>query len=301
VNVREAFLEQEKACAALGSDFMGRLMGLFARRLTPDGAVSGAVLQWQGDPAPYADNVPLRLAGALHGLKLSGLALVDVYPPHSVSDDQLWQAVSLAMQDHEARLLHWLSLPPQTNEVRRSAVVLAAMSFLMDRCELPFQVFELGCSGGLNLFADQFSLRVCDAHIGQNGSSVTLTPDWSGTEPSGYTPRVLSRRGVDINPLDPTLADDQLRLLAYLWPDQPDRIERTKAAIEIATRNQASIDQADAGEWLTRVLEAPTDGAQRLVFHTIAWQYFPAKTARLAMQALDNAGECATRDAPLAH
>ena len=70
--VRQAFRQQAKACASLGSPLMERLMAGLADRLTPGDPVSDKVLAWRGDPSSKADSVPLRLAGGLHALVLSG-------------------------------------------------------------------------------------------------------------------------------------------------------------------------------------------------------------------------------------
>ncbi|MBT8410126.1 MAG: DUF2332 family protein, partial [Alphaproteobacteria bacterium] len=122
--VREAFRGQAGHCAALGSPFMARLMTLLAERLTPGTPVADRILTWQGDPAPEADSLPLRLGGALHALKLEGRALAEVYPPHDVPDDDLWAVVAKALTLHAGHITGWLQSPPQTNEVRRSAALI---------------------------------------------------------------------------------------------------------------------------------------------------------------------------------
>jgi hypothetical protein len=60
------------------------------------------------------------------------------------------------------------------------------------------------------------------------------------------------------------------------------------------------VDRADAGDWLTTRLAPRHEGALHLVFHTVAWQYFPPETRSRALAALDRAGAAATATAPLA-
>ena len=103
-------------------------MALCAERLQPGSPVADRLLEWEGDPAPSADSVPLRFAGALHALKIEELALKVVYPPARISEDALWTAVLTAMEQYETRILTWLETAPQTNEVRRAAVVAGALS-----------------------------------------------------------------------------------------------------------------------------------------------------------------------------
>lgn len=287
MNIRDAFRLQSDACAKLGSPFMEQLMALLADRLEPGSAVADRVLGWQGDPSPIADSVPLRLAGGLHALRIEENALVDVYPPSQPSGDALWKAVAEAMTTHEAYLLRWLDSSPQTNEVRRSAAILPALAVVRELSSLPVELIELGTSGGLNLRADRFRLELPGVTIGPAEARVVLTPEWRGELPPHILPDVVARSGVDIAPIDPATPAGRLRLLAYLWPDQPDRLARTEAAIAEATGTPATLEQDDAGEWLERKLAAPAPDRLRVVFHTIAWQYFPAASAARALKAME--------------
>ena len=108
-DIRDAFRTQARACAGLGSPFMERLMSLCADRLAPGSAVADRVLGWPDDFGPLGDVVPLRLAGALHGLVRDETdpEIARAYPPHEVPDDTLWAAVEGAFARHEARILRW--------------------------------------------------------------------------------------------------------------------------------------------------------------------------------------------------
>ncbi len=285
MTVRDAFRRQGKACDTLGSAFMARLMPLIADRLDT-GAVADRVLNWQGDPMPSADSVPLRLAGALHALKIQGAALGDVYPPHAPSDNQLWSALETAMQKHAAHILSWLDSPPQTNEVRRAAPLAAALSLIGARYARPVELLEIGCSAGLNLRVDHFAMQLGARTLGPAGSKVQIRPDWQGPAPTEPLPAIVQRCGVDLRPIDPLTPDGRLKLLAYLWPDQSDRITRTEAAIQMARTVPAQIDTGDAAAWLERKLSRPADDRLRVVFHTVAWQYFPEDTKARAVSAM---------------
>jgi hypothetical protein len=50
----------------------------------------------------------------------------------------------------------WLDGPPQTNEVGRSAGLMAGLLVLADRFGLPFDLYELGASAGLNSLLDRY-------------------------------------------------------------------------------------------------------------------------------------------------
>lgn len=285
--IRQAFRQQAEACAALGSPLMERLMTGLAERLEPGDPVADTVLGWQGDSSARAASVPLRLAGGLHALILTDKApaLAAAY----VSGLDPTDAALVAIRAHPAFLLDWLASPPQTNEVRRSAPLIVAAHWLTARFGLPLILSELGASAGLNLLWDHYALRIGDQRYGPADPILTLTPDWTGPLPPPATPRILDRLGADLNPLDP--ATDRLRLLAYLWPDQPDRIARTRTALDLAAQTRPQIDRADAADWLETRLATATPDALHLIFHTVAWQYFPPATQVRALATMERAGQ----------
>jgi len=298
--LRTAFRDQGTACAMLGSPFMGRLMPLFAARLQPTSAVARRILEWPGDVGPGAQSVPLRTAGALHGLVVDGTdaGLVAAYPPNTVNDDQLWEAVEAAFLRHEARIMAWLDQAPQTNEVRRAGALIPAIWWALGQYERPVILSELGASGGLNLSLDRFAIEIGARRFGPKDSPVVLHPDWTGSRPVPRDITVTDRAGVDINPLDPTDPRGALRLRAFLWPDQPERMALTEGAIALA---RTGPDPGDAAVWLEDRLAIRRPGHLHIVYNTIAWQYFPDETQARARAALQGAGLRATADAPLAH
>ncbi|MDJ1009308.1 MAG: DUF2332 family protein [Paracoccaceae bacterium] len=299
--VRDAFAFQSKACAELGSPFMERLMALFATSDWPDGPVARRLRDWPDDPHPSASSLPLRVAGALHGLVLGGHPhLTPVYPPRDTTDDAVWAAVADALASDFAAILRALESPPQTNEVRRSVAILPGLHMIAARYGLPLELVELGTSAGLNLRADRFALHTATHRLGSVDAAVRLAPDWSGPAPAPAEVSVVRRTGIDLAPIDPLDPRGEHRLLSYLWPDQPDRLARTRAAIAEARAAPAEIVAGDAADFLEWVLEEPAPDRARVVVHTVAWQYFPEATARRALAALEAAGAAATEAAPLA-
>ena len=99
-----AFVFQAGSCTALGSPFMAQLCNLLATRDWPDTHLRDRYFSWAGDIGPKAQSLPLRLAGGLHALVLTGDVLAGYYPPHVVSDDDLWDAVCGTMLRKDAFL-----------------------------------------------------------------------------------------------------------------------------------------------------------------------------------------------------
>ena len=295
--VVQAFTAQAAHCANLDSPFLARLCTLLATREWPAGPIRDRIFSWPGNPSHRADAVPLRLCGALHALRLKGdAALMLAYPPHDVSDEDLWRAVGAALTDHAAEIDRFIDSPPQTNEVRRAGGIIAAAHWLHARHPLPFRLTELGASGGLNLMFDHFALALPGKTLGPQVPALTLTPTWTGPLPPDSAPRIVERTGFDLNPLNPAVPDDALRLQAYLWADQPHRMDLTRAAMKVAT---GPVIRADAIDGLTpRLTHVP--GQLHLVYHTIAWQYFPFERQAMGRDRIAAAGATATADNPLA-
>lgn len=299
MSLREAFTVQARACAALGSPFMGRLLTMLAANWPEGTALDRTCAEWSGDIGPAGASLPLRIAGGLHALVLSAQdqALKAVYPPADITDAMLRDEVLAALSRNEAFLLDWIKSPPQTNEVRRSIALIAAAHWIAARHPLPFAISELGASAGLNLMWDRFALKTGAYRLGPDNPALTLEPDWDGPVPEMQDVRVADRRGVDLNPLDTRDPAQALRLFSYLWADQPHRMNLTRAAMDVMS---AQVDQQDAIDWLETRLHAVPSGHVHMIYHTVAWQYFPAEAQARGRAMIEAAGAQADETCPLA-
>ena len=302
--LRAALHRQAEACRNLGSPFTARLCDLLAARLRSGGAVADALFAWPGDPTAAGDAVPLRLTGALHALVLDGRcrALSAVYPPHDAAsgDDALWSALEQALTEHVGVILDWLKGPPQTNEPGRAAALLPGFLTVAALTGRPLVLSEIGASAGLNLLWDRFHTRLGARDWGDPAAPVRLRPRWAGPPPPAAAVTVHARAGCDVAPLDPALPADRLRLLSYIWPDQAERLARTRAALEIARSERVPVDRADALDWLERRLTKAPTATAHVVYHSITWQYLSERARDRARALLAAAGSRATRRAPLA-
>lgn len=301
--VRASFHAQATACDTLGSPFTARLCRLLGDRLDRTSETGRRILDWRGEPSSRGDAVALRLCGALHALVLTGSdqALAVVYPPHhhAIAEDTLWQAVAAAIARHDASIVERLAFAPQTNEVRRSAALMPALMALTRRFEMPLVLSEVGASAGLNLLMDAFRFTLGETHAGPAESGVHIAPEWRGAPVAAAEITVGERRGCDLNPLDARAPEDRLRLTSYLWADQAERIERTKAAFAIAARHPTLVDRMDAVDWLRDRLAEPRPGTVHVVYHTIAWQYLPAHAQAEGNALIAASGAKASAAAPL--
>ena len=299
MSLRAAFEQQARACDILESPFMAQLMGILATDWPEDSAIGRQFATYDGELGPDGHSLPLRMAAGLHALVLNGKNrdLAAAYPPAKVKDPVLREAVLAAVEKHGAFLCDWTKSPPQTNEVRRSAALIAGARVAVQHFDLPIRLSELGTSGGLNMMWDHYALEIRGRRFGPDMPALILTPEWTGALPPTRKPFIAGRAGVDLNPLDPTRGDHLLRLTAYLWPDQPDRLTMTRAAASVATN---ALSKDDAIHWLAPRLHSAPQGQLHMIQHTIAWQYFPADVQARGRALIEAAGAQATANRPLA-
>jgi hypothetical protein len=91
-----------------------------------------------------------------------------------------------------------------------------------------------------------------------------------------------------------------LTLLSYVWPDQAERMDLLRGALDVAANTRVAVERASGGEWLERELAVPRAGVATVVFQSIVWQYLPDDERTRVRDAISRAGAAATRDAPLA-
>jgi hypothetical protein len=285
--VRAAFAQQAQWCEKLGSPFTARLCTVLGETLDRTTAAGRRALDWRGDPSSLADGLPLRVCGGLHALVLSGEApeLAMLYPPHPLPDGARL-AGSLRPVLAREDLAAWLDLPPQTNEVGRSAVLYAGLLVAAQTLRGPFQLLELGASAGLNLALERYGYDLGGLRAGDRAAPLQLRPLWKGDPPPAAEVRIASRRGVDLNP-----AADPERLLAYVWPDQTERLAQIRTAIALLAAERPHVDRGDAADWIEMQLASPPpEGPVRIIMHSVAYQYFRPETQARVTAAIEAAG-----------
>ena len=110
---------------------------------------------------------------------------------------------------------------------------------------------------------------------GDPDAPLTLTTELRGPyrPPPDRPVSVVQRVGIDTHPLDPADPDDARWLRACLWPDQPERDQRLRTALEIATANPAERVEGDAVDDGPRLAAAVKPEVLPVVFHTWALAY----------------------------
>lgn len=167
----------------------------------------------------------------------------------------------------------------QTNEVNR--VTLLAPMFATctrDVPEQPLSVVELGSSAGLLLGLERYRSEVAGAVSGDPNSPVHLSGTLRGTStPPRWAyppvPAVTERVGIDQVPIALTDPQSVRWLEACLWPDQPWRIDRFRAAVDLLAPDPPRLVTGDLIDALPEVVATLRPDTHLVVFHGWALTY----------------------------
>jgi hypothetical protein len=257
-----------EACERSGS----RLYADLARRLAEEPLVREIACDDRWD-------FPVRLLGGLHYLVLAGRA-----------PGWRWEDVRATLERESAWLAAFTAEQRvQTNEVQRSWAILPAFLLL---AEARLDLIELGPSAGLNLLWDRYRYRYAARAWGPTDSPVELV----GEERSPVGAELLSRRvdvgrrvGIEFAPVD--LSDQHgVRLLeCFVWPDQTDRMDRLRRALEMARAEPPEIIHGDYVDVLPQLLAEREQEALTVVFQTVSTMYLPAVRYRELRRIVDEA------------
>lgn len=264
-------------------DFAGsftelRLYRAIALGAAADDDVAGLLLAARPEQAR-----PILLLAALHDLVLErpDLPAARWYPSVTggpAPDGDPWPDVRAAALAHADRLRRVISSRgTQTNEANRAVHVGALVAQASaDVPDVPVVLVEMGASAGLLLALDGYRIEVGEPGtpgavvLGDPASGVVTRGELREGSVNGLAlPRVVGRVGLDLSPVR---ADDdaELRWLeACLWPDQPERLERFRAALDLLRAEPPRLVRGDmvddlgavARDALARADDGAGDGA----------------------------------------
>lgn len=243
--------------------------------------------------APGPARVPVNLFAAVHDLLLvdRSARLAGFYPnlaEHPDSGDPEPEFLSFCAQNAEAIRRSLASRLPQTNEIGRSALLLAGFSQLEPG---PKAHLDVGASAGLNLMVDRLAYR--DGRGGQLGTSVVvLDCSVRGRGPGLATglPVIGARLGLDSNPIDPGDTAALRWLEACVWPEQADRFHRLEAAIDLLRQHPVEVRRGDAVDDLGAGLGAIAGGGHPVVTTSWVLCYLAAERQRSWLAELERVG-----------
>lgn len=228
-------------------------------------------------------DAPLALFGGVHLLALTG------------EEPDPWPRLREVLEERREWLARFVADEPvQTNEVQRAWGLLPGFLAAASAGGIALDLVELGPSAGLNLLWDRWRYRYGSGVWGADDAPLELAGEAVDGPPASLLelrPLVRRRLGIDRAPVD--LADDAaaLRLQAFVWADQEERLARLRAAIEAARSSPPELVAGDYVEELPGVLAARAPDALTVVFHSASTAYLsPEERARLAA-VVEAAGE----------
>ena len=300
-NNRGAFRIQAFYCRSNASPVYARIAEALADGLTRETRTGTRALDWPGEPT--RDALPLRLIGGLHALVLAGAdqPLAAVFNGEITDAAAITAVLADAIRRHDATLEPWLDGPPQTNEPGRSAALMAGLIEVVRRFGPKLALLEIGSSAGLNLLIDRYRIDLGGTMIGPVDAPVAIVPEWKGPAPDPAPIEIVSVKGCDVAPMDATEAAIEARLAAYIWAEEPQRLARVRAAIDMMREKSVDLVRADAADWVEAQLAEPQEqGVARVLMHSVVWQYLPEEVADRIRTAMTAAGARAREATPLA-
>lgn len=193
----------------------------------------------------------------------------------------------------------------QTNEPLRCAVLLPALSLI----DGPIALLEVGASAGLCLFPDRYSYRYRTAEDvrrldpADGASPVVLDCDVAGAPPLRM-PHIVARYGIDLQPLDARDPEDRRWLEGLVWPGERGRVDRVRAALDVAAADLPRLVAGDAADLLSDVaaaLRADAPDATLVVTTPGVLAHVPRAARERIITAARRAGRWITLDAPALH
>ncbi len=274
----------------------GHLYAVLMRAMADDWEAGGPVREiWRGwENAPAGSVVQLRLLAGLFRIVLAGrapeLAVYYACVGGEAPPEGVWPVARQVMAANVEELHAALEIAPQTNEVLRSLGLLIGIFDVVGRSGLSrIRLLEPGASAGLNLLVDRFRFVTDTWSYGPVDSRLTLAEGVVGpVAPVGF--EIVSRRGCDLSPVDPTSTEGRLRLRSFVWPFQVERHHRLSGALEIASAHPVTVDLAPAADWLETQLDVePADDVVTVVWHSISRLYWPAGETERVLDAVASA------------
>jgi hypothetical protein len=181
-------------------------------------------------------------------------------------------------QEHAHIRALMLSRTNQTNEPARCAVLLP----LLARLPQPLALLEVGASAGLCLIPDRYGYDYGTQRIEPAAATAPVFPcQASGAVPlPAAVPRVVWRLGLDLNPVDLRSEEEVGWLETLIWPDQPDRAQRLRAAIDLAGGDPPRVVKGDLLTDLEPLIAAAPKNATLVIFHTAVLAYVAPQEQR---------------------
>jgi hypothetical protein len=246
------------------------------------------------EAVPTRKRHPTVILAALHDLALAGgaPALAAAYAAAD-GDAAAGAAVDTLLRMTDSVVAIAVRRPPRANEAGRCAVLYPAIAEAAWRAGAnAVGLIDVGCSAGLNLNVDRVGITYSSGQsLGDPSSPVQLSSSIVGERPipTRTMPEVVTRIGIDLDPVDVTDADDARWLRACLWPDQLEQVARLETEIALAATAPPLLLRGDAVEVMPDAFARVPADALPVVTTTWALSRFPLESRLRFLHRLDEA------------
>jgi hypothetical protein len=244
--------------------------------------------------APPRQRRPAVILAALHDLALAGRApaLAAAYAAAD-GDAAARAAIDTLLRMTDSVVAIAARRPVRDNETGRCPVLYPAVAEAARRVGAnAVGLIDVGCSAGLNLNVDRVGITYSNGQsLGDPSSPVQLAASIVGDRPvpARAIPEVVTRIGVDLDPVDVTDADNVRWLRACLAPDQLERAARLEAELALAATAPPLLLPGDAVEVLPDALARVPAHALPVVTTTWALSRLPLDSRLRFLHRLDAA------------
>jgi hypothetical protein len=230
---------------------------------------------------------PMLLLAAVHHMLLADpdqplARFFATLTPKPLPPQDAFPAFARFCAEHrEALAARLASSTIQSTFVERCWALAPALALVAEVAGEPLNLVEIGCSAGVLLTFDAYAYDLGAAgRIGPADAPLTITGRSTGG-PRLRIPRIVTRIGLDLNPIDARSPEARRWLLALCFPEQREQQARLATALDVVARSDIRFLRGEALELLPQAL-AETAGPL-CVFSSSCLFYWTAE----AREALD--------------
>jgi len=160
----------------------------------------------------------------------------------------------------------------QTTFADRCSTMVPLFALVANEVGEPLNLIEIGCSAGVLLTFDRYAYAY-KGHdrFGAADAPLTFTSELIGNPPLRL-PRIASRTGLDLHPVNARNPDERRWLIALVFPEFRRQREELAAALEVVAQTDIRLIEGDALDTLPGVLAATPDPV--CIFHSVCLSYW---------------------------
>jgi hypothetical protein len=217
------------------------------------------------------------LAGLPADRRQPNLFMAAVRSLHGVPENRD-RLVAAVRRDRDRIRSVMLSRTTQTNEPARCSVLLP----LFARLPEPLALLEVGASAGLCLLPDRYGYDCGRKRIEPSTAAAPVFRcEVNDAVPlPAKVPRIVWRLGLDLHPVDLRSEDEVGWLETLVWPGQEERLQRLRAAVDVARSDPPTVVKGDLLTNLEPLMATAPRSTTLVVFHTAVLAYVASQARR---------------------